>query len=378
MSPSSSSKRYTILYVDDESENLTGFKFLFRRYYRVLLTTSGDEALEILKKEEVQLVLADQRMPKMTGATLLAKVAQLYPYITRIIVTGYSDIEGVVEAVNKGGIYYYVTKPWNAEELKMIIDRALEAYQLRIDKKKLIDDLKDSNTELDTFLYRSAHDLRRPISTMLGLAKVAKLSLHDTEALDLFERIEETAEGMGALLRKLYMVNDLTIDEDDIPEERYSVIDIEELVNTILKEFEGLIKEKEVSIELQLDAGIHHFTSDRLLLRNILFNLIENSLVFTKEGRKPCITIRIFQQQDKLNIEIHDNGIGILEKYIPTVFNMYVVGSEQTLGSGLGLYVVKRSTEVLNGHVSVSSVEGEGTVMRLEIPFTAGESDKDI
>ena len=360
-------KRYTVLYVDDESENLTGFKFLFRRYYRVLLATSGEQALEMLEQEPTQLVLADQRMPKMTGASLLSKIAQAYPDITRIIVTGYSDIEGIIEAVNKGGIYYYVTKPWNAEELRMIIDRALEAYQLRNDKKELIDDLRSSNAELDTFLYRAAHHLRRPVTPWLGLFTGATLCLGHQDALELFHKIEETALGMGTLLRKLYMINDLTPDGE---EEDPQPIALESMVEEVWEELRYLLADAEANLDIHLDASITGFQSYPILLRNILFNLLENALVFTREERDSYVTVRAFREEAKLWIEVSDNGIGIPEEYQGKVFNMYAVATERTDGSGLGLYVVKRSTEVLGGAVTLESEEGRGTTVRLWTPFT--------
>ncbi len=359
-----SSKRYTILYVDDEKENLTGFKFLFRRYYKVLLTTSGEDALELLKENRVQLVLADQRMPKMTGASLLSKISHLYPDITRIIVTGYSDIDGIVEAVNKGGIYYYVTKPWNAEELKMIIDRALESYQLRNDKKQLIDDLKASNKELDTFLYRSAHDLKRPLTTMLGLTQLASMSVDDPSSLDLFHKVEETAKGMNALLKKLYMVNDLKLKENEV-----CTVEIKELLDRIWRDFAESWVNTDSKLDYTIAEDASRFECNTVLLDNILFNLIENAIVFASNERALRVNIRVHREEDFLFLEISDNGIGIEERFLPEVFDMYFVASENTHGNGLGLYVVKRSAEQMNGSVLLSSEVGKGTTVSLQFPF---------
>jgi sigma-B regulation protein RsbU (phosphoserine phosphatase) len=140
---------YAILYIDDEEHNLTSFKSTFRRDYRVYVATSGKEGLEIMEQNKIQLVITDQRMPDMSGIEFLEKIVPLYPYCMRMILTGFSDMDAIIQAINKGNIYRYVSKPWNREELKMTIDGALEVYNLKIQNKNLIRDLKEANLNLE-------------------------------------------------------------------------------------------------------------------------------------------------------------------------------------------------------------------------------------
>ena len=164
-------ERSSVLYIDDEVSNLTNFKFVFRKHYNIHLAENVEEAFEIIQENEIHLIIADQRMPKMTGSTFLGRMVHKHPHISRIIVTGYSDIDAIIEAINKGRVYHYVAKPWEPTEFKVIIDNALEVYWLKFHNQKLVDSLQGSNDELDTFLYRSSHDLRRPITTMLGACR---------------------------------------------------------------------------------------------------------------------------------------------------------------------------------------------------------------
>jgi LytS/YehU family sensor histidine kinase len=120
-----------ILYIDDEADNLFPFRAVFRRYYNVFTANSGEEALKLLKKQSFDLVISDQRMPGMTGVELLQEVRRLYPDTIRMVMTGYSDMQTIIDAINQGNIYYYIAKPWNAEELKVVLDNALEAIELR-------------------------------------------------------------------------------------------------------------------------------------------------------------------------------------------------------------------------------------------------------
>jgi len=140
---------HPILYIDDEEDNLTVFNAAFRRNYKIHVATSAQRGLEIMKKNDIHLVITDQRMPEMTGIEFLEKIIPHYPNCIRMILTGFSDVEAIIQAINNGRVYRYITKPWSKDELKITIDRALEAYSLKRQNKKLIEDLKESNQNLE-------------------------------------------------------------------------------------------------------------------------------------------------------------------------------------------------------------------------------------
>src|ERR671928_891788 len=120
---------YKMMIVDDEPANLRLLERLFRRDYQVLTAASGAEALKLLEQHDVALLITDQRMPGMTGIELLKRTAPLRPHMVRIILTGYTDVNALVEAVNCGQVYKYVTKPWSNDELRLTVARALEHYE---------------------------------------------------------------------------------------------------------------------------------------------------------------------------------------------------------------------------------------------------------
>lgn len=131
-------ERMRVLFVDDEEGNLKAFKASFRRDMDVLLANSGSEALELLAKEEVHVIVSDQRMPGMTGSEFLSIARDRYPRAMRMLLTGYADLEAVIAAVNEGGIYAYATKPWDENDLKLRIAQAFELYQLRYERERLL------------------------------------------------------------------------------------------------------------------------------------------------------------------------------------------------------------------------------------------------
>jgi response regulator RpfG family c-di-GMP phosphodiesterase len=148
-----SNNKITILYVDDEMNNLISFKAVFRIKHHVLTAISGEEAIKILKNNLVDIIITDQRMPNMTGVEFLESILNDYPDPIRILLTGYADMNAVIDAVNKGKIFHYLTKPWNEEELDMTITRAYDVYRSRMEEKEMTQKLSLSNEQLE-FLLR--------------------------------------------------------------------------------------------------------------------------------------------------------------------------------------------------------------------------------
>lgn len=124
-------EKYHILYVDDEQDNLIAFKAVFRRHYKISLALSGAEAVTKMDSEPIDLIISDQRMPKMTGVELLENVRNTHPDVIRMVLTGYSDVQAIIDAINKGQVYHYITKPWDVDELRVIMNNALEAARLK-------------------------------------------------------------------------------------------------------------------------------------------------------------------------------------------------------------------------------------------------------
>jgi len=145
--------KITILYVDDELNNLVSFKAVFRIKYNIYTAISGEEAISILKNKAVHIIITDQRMPNMTGVEFLESIIEEHPDPIRILLTGYADMNAVIDAINKGKIFHYLTKPWNEEELDIAITRAYEVYKQKMEEKETTQKLSVSNEQLE-FLLR--------------------------------------------------------------------------------------------------------------------------------------------------------------------------------------------------------------------------------
>jgi len=138
-----------LLVVDDEQEIATTLADQFRRDYHVMLAGSADEALAILRQHDVSIIISDQRMPEKTGSELLAEACLIKPDAVRILLTGYADLDAVVQAVNEGKIFFYLTKPWNNKEIGTVVTKALEHNLLLRDNHRLVEELRRNNAELE-------------------------------------------------------------------------------------------------------------------------------------------------------------------------------------------------------------------------------------
>ncbi len=143
------SSTHSILLIDDEIENLKALERTLMTVATVLTAASGKAGLEIIEKTPISLVICDQRMPEMTGIEFFKIIQKTHPHIIRMILTGYTDVEDLIEAINEVGLYRYVTKPWSNHELKLIVQRALEHFDSEVRNRQLVEELKQINEGLE-------------------------------------------------------------------------------------------------------------------------------------------------------------------------------------------------------------------------------------
>lgn len=222
--------------------------------------------------------------------------------------------------------------------------------------------LEKAYIELDTFFYRSSHDFRRPLTTFLGLAEVAKITLKDKNAIELFDKVRDTALNLDKMLVKLQSISDMGAQQLC-----YEEVDLKKIALNVVETFGPELEEK--GITTQFD-----FESDRLvrtypiLVRTIIENLVENSINFSTE-QSPYIAVRTFEDDDHVSIEIKDNGQGFPPEFSDRIFDMYFRANFMSKGNGLGLYIVRKAVDKLNGEISFSSVLNKGTTFTVSFPI---------
>jgi len=352
-----------ILYVDDEEKNLDSFRIVFRKEYNVKVANSASEGLEFMKENPVSLVITDQRMPNMTGVEFLEKISGLYPDVMRVILTGYSDEEAIISAINKGRVFKYVTKPWIKEELKQTIDYSLEAYRLRVENKELIHKLSKTNQELDEFVYRASHDLRAPIASVLGLINLAKEET-DVEKLKEYLVLKElSVKKLDSLIHDIVQFSrnsHIRINLDEL--------DVEKVVENSILKYKDFLWSEQVSKSVEIDADVP-FSSDQLRLEIILDNLISNAIRYAnldQEDPQLKVTVKITLKEALVSVK--DNGIGIVKEQMDKVFEMFYRATEDNTGSGFGLYIMREAVNKLNGKIELESNQNIGSKFTVTIP----------
>ncbi len=195
---------FTLLFVDDEANILSSLRRLLRPFgYRIFIANGGAEGLTVLAKERVDLVISDMRMPEMDGATFLAEVAKNWPETVRILLTGYSDMASTIEAINKGGIYRYLSKPWEDSDLILTVQSALKQKELERERDQLLEltrkqneDLKSFNTELEQRVAARTAEIQQT-ADMLDLA-YSELNRSYQTAIPVFASLVEMREGKAS------------------------------------------------------------------------------------------------------------------------------------------------------------------------------------
>lgn len=220
------------------------------------------------------------------------------------------------------------------------------------------------NKELDLFLYRASHDLRRPISTVLGIDQVAKLTVQDKDALELFQRIQQTVQGMDMMLKKFIAISEVY--NHNVTLHYFDQKIISQIIKKQASHFASIHDVKDFELTMDMPSSIY---SDDFLINKIIAYLLENSFMFSPKikEQKLRIQLKIFENGRKLKMILSDNGMGIKQELLDKIFNMYFIGNVRSKGNGLGLHVVRKAVEKLEGSISASSAKNEGSSFKIDL-----------
>lgn len=352
-----------VLYIDDEDNNLKSFRATLRKDFKIFTAIDAEEGLKIAREEEVHVVIADQRMPGMTGTEFFEELVKFNPDPIRILLTGYSDIASVIDAINKGEVYRFIDKPWNIEQIKNSIKNAADIYFMRRELKDKNHKLKKLHSEMNQFVYSLSHELRGPLMSISGVSKLAKMELKDPEAIEYFDMIDSATVKLDDFIYKMLDFYRSTKIDNKIAE-----INFQDIVNQQLDIYKDKYDLGQVNVTITIDQE-HKFYSDDSKIRVIINNLFSNSVQFQKsEENEKNINLKIKVGESQASIVLEDNGIGIEDKHLPDVFNLFTRATHKNVGTGLGLYMVKEAVEQMGGSIDLESVFGQGTVCKVTLP----------
>ncbi|MDN3548652.1 hybrid sensor histidine kinase/response regulator [Mucilaginibacter aquaedulcis] len=356
--------KINILYIDDEPENLVGFKATLRMDYQVFTASNIPDALAHLENNpDIRVVFCDQRMPGITGVEFFEQICTSYPLPVRILLTAYNDIGSMIDAINKGNIFRYVTKPWNEAEVVSAIEEANKFYLANSMLLVKNDELQKAYNELNKFAYSVSHDIRGPISGILGAIDVARGIDDLQEVKEMLYLMEKSLKKLDAYVISMHDYYNLqrgelhidSIDFNKIIEEMKAIYNVVSMVKGV--NFTAVVKQNEV------------FRGDEVPIKLILNNLLSNAFKYQdKNSKNKSVDVCIEVENNMVTIHVKDTGIGILGTHVGEIFNLFYRANSQESGSGFGLYNVKSALLKLNGQIEVSSVMHKGTTFKVNIP----------
>ncbi|MEN2280952.1 hybrid sensor histidine kinase/response regulator [Algoriphagus sp. SE2] len=357
------SHKIHVLYIDDEDNNLKSFRATLRKDFKIFTAIDAEEGLRIAQEEEIHVVIADQRMPGMTGTEFFEKMVKINPDPIRILLTGYSDISSVIDAINKGEVYRFIDKPWNIEQIKNSIKNAADIYFMRMELKEKNIKLKKLHSEMNQFVYSLSHELRGPLMSISGISKLAKLEIEDSQTREYFDMIDSATVKLDDYIYKM-----LDFYRSTKIDHKVTSVNFKEIVKQQMEAYHSKFDLSNFHLDVQVNQE-KDFYSDDAKIRVILNNLFSNSVQFQKPEPGPRnISLTVDVLEDSVVISVEDNGIGIDPKHHPDVFNLFTRATQKNVGVGLGLYMVKEAVEQMGGSINLESALDEGTKITVTLP----------
>lgn len=357
-------KKIKVLYIDDEPNNLVSFKASFRFDYNIFIANNTNEALEKLQENpDISVILSDQKMPGMTGVEFFEDIRTKYPNPVRILITGYTDIDSVINAINRGHVFRYIKKPWTDVDVQSAIDEAHKFYVTSSMLALKNEELQKAYDELDKFAYSATHDMRGPILSVLGIIDLTKTADDIGEVKEMVGMMENAMLKLDNYIQNLH-------DHYSIRRGELNIIDVD--FTDIVKDMSDLYditgKLKNVRFDKNV-AQNSKFRSDDISIKIILNNLLSNAFKYQKkEGADRWVKLDVVADNGTVKLTVEDNGIGIPERNLADVFTMFFRGTHDEIGSGFGLYNVKDALAKLNGKIELESRENQGTKFTVTIP----------
>jgi len=371
---------HTILVVDDEPASLRALRRTLAPHYPVLTADGGAQALAALRRETVSLVVTDHRMPELSGIEMLARSRAEHPDVVRIVLTGYAEVEALIQAINEGAVFYYLTKPWEPHELLLAVRRGLDSLEAERRRRQLLLDLEDAcararrEAEQKTrLLTTAAHELGTPLhvlgnavdllSGVAGVRESEWLALADRNLAWLRRSLAQMQTGFrlrAGLLR-------LTPRRCDLGAGLRRLVD----------EMRGALAGRRLELVAAAADGLT-VHADPVWLRQVWICLLSNAVRFTPDGGR--IAVAAERAGDQIEARFEDSGIGMSPAEVAVAFEAFSTAAGDLLlhasgrfefgarGLGLGLSIARALVELQQGRIALESAPGRGTQVRVHLP----------
>ena len=392
----------TLLVIDDEPDILNAISRLFRKRYDVLTAQSVAEGERLIERHDVHVVLADQRMPRSTGIELFRRLHSSHPDIVRVLFTGYTSTDEVIDAINQGHVYRYLSKPWRPSELRLFIDQAFKHHAQTQERAQLTAELEQANAKLEAqnaelkrankefialdevrrvFMEVISHELNTPIAIILGYVFLLERELGEgmtPMAQKSAERISASSKRLKQISERIFQM--ISIDSPDHAL-NLETVRLREFAVELHRQVEPFLERRDQELICAIETAHDELEADRDKLLDIFTHLVINAIKFSPDGER--ITFRARANPDdasELWLSVRDNGLGISGADQAQIFNIFFSTFSTAhhssgeyefnkRGMGLGLSIARKFTEMHHGRIEVQSEPQRGSTFTVALPI---------
>ena len=373
----SGQRRAVVLYVDDDRANLLAFRAIAEPTYEVVVARSGDEALQLIAQSaDIAVLMADQRMPGMSGIDLCERVQASHPDIVRMLVTAYLDLTAAIAAINRGHVSRYLNKPWNSEELLATLRDAVERYRLKATVQELQVRIAQSERlyALGVLTASIGHELRTPLSIVSANVQFARKALGDAikqpgtrqASVSLQEVEAALLDAEEGAQRLIDIADSILLSSRSEPGDREPV-DLAHVLHSVLRLTRSeAIHRARLLIAQSAKPRIY---GSATRVGQVLLNLVLNALQALPDRpiERNEVKLSLDERDGRAIVEVADNGVGIEPGNLSHIFDPFFTTKKK--GTGLGLAISKQIVEEMGGQIHVESRPGQGTRFRISWPL---------
>ena len=382
-------KKFAVLYVDDEEKSLKYFTRAFEDQFRILTAPNAQDGLKLLEehKDDIGILMTDQRMPGEKGVWLLEKARQLRPRIVRILATAYSDMDAAIAAVNTGAIYKYVTKPWDPPQLENTLKRSLEFFMVQGERDKLLREkmsvlhnmmIADRIVSLGLLAAGLSHHIRNSLVAVKTFLDLAPAKLEE-EKMDLnglrnpdfwkeyYQNVQHQVERINNMLKDLWTASEKPAFEFADRVQLHKVI-----AETILQ-LKDSFAAKNILVDNQVPDSLPALNVDKPKFYRLFELLLKDELASLPAGSRVTVSASLLNaaraDNQQIQVQLSDNGPGLPKEALRLVFDPFVVRSDSPMEYGIHLMACYFIVHHHGGRIDARSDEGQGTTFTLRLPL---------
>ena len=380
------SKATSLVILDDEANILSACARLFRNEaFGVFTTSDPQEALRVIGTQDIKVVLSDQRMPVLSGVEFLKQVKDKKPAVIRILFTGHTDIQSAEDAINQGEVYRFINKPWQDEDLRVVIRDAMHRYDLTEENRKLYEltqkqneDLQAANAQLNiliekekAFTSTTSHELRTPLASIkMAVDLIAQLTEGklDEETARYLDIAKRGADRLARLVNDILSLSKLESGAETL---KLELFQINEVIKEVAASQRLVAEGKGLYLQTDLAPGLPAVKLNADKINQVLNNLLNNAVKFTNQGGI-TVTSRMGREAGFIEVCVRDTGPGIAQEDLGKLFKKFqqlANSDSQVSGTGLGLAICREVITRHQGNIWVESQVGQGTSFIFKLPI---------